>query len=329
MKLKEKLRRKIKSQNKAFSTFETYWGHTENFLRHVRDQKGDWVHPSQLGEQDVEDWLSWMANTKRCSASQQNQALQAVCYLYRHVLNRPLVGVNALRAKPRKYTKEIIAPSQVIAVLSKMRGLPKLICALQYGCGFRPGEAVSIRLKDINFERCQITVRGGKGQKDRIVPFPKTLHDAVRKQIKVVERIYCDDVNAGNPGVSIPNGCGHMKNAHTEFRWYYLFPGACLSKDPETGETWRHHRDQSHVGRSLKNACRSAGVLQRVTPHTLRHSFATHALERGVDIKTIQDWLGHESIETTEIYLHVREERFANMSPAETSEMQVLFSDAG
>ena len=323
MKLQEKLRRKIKSQQKAFSTFETYWEHVSKFLNFIRRRDGDWVHPSNLGESDVEQWLSWMANDRRVSSSTQNQALQAVCYLYRHVLHRPLVGVNAMRAKRRKYTREIISPEQTYLLLGAMRGLPKLICALQYAGGLRPGEAMALRLKDLNFDRCQLTVRGGKGKKDRIVPFPKSLHKPVRKQMERIKRIHAADVAADNPGVSLPCAIGRQSpSSHLELGWYYLFCSDRLSQCPETGETYRHHRDASNVSRELKRARLSVGILQKITPHSLRHIFATH------DIKQIQQWMGHESIETTEIYLHVRQDRFEGLSPGATDAMSGLFSAA-
>ena len=297
-------------------------------MRFIKRRDGDWVHPSKLVKDDVEQWLSSMANDRRVSASTQNQALQSVCFLYRNVLRQPIEGVNALRAKPRKYTKSVIAPSQVYDVLRNMKGIPQLVCALQYATGMRPGEALSIRLKDFNFEREQITVRGGKGKKDRIVPFPKSIHGAVRKQMEVAKQFHGRDIANGNPGVSLPEGAGHIKSAHFDLGWYYLFCSKRLSQCPETGRTFRHHADGSNVSRALKIGKQKAKILERVTPHCLRSYFATHALERGVDIKTIQSWLGHESIETTEIYLHVRKERFVGLSPGETTEMLSLFSAA-
>jgi integron integrase len=247
-------------------------------------------------------------------------ALQSICYLYREVLKQPLEDVNALRSKRPENVREVVDQSELVKLFAAMRGVELLATQLMYGCGLRIGDVVKIRIKDISFERCQIHIHSGKGDKSRYVPFPKVLHDAVRQQIESMRIVHADDVRQGLNGVSLPDGFGRKSStAHTEFAWWYLFASDNYSRCPRSGDLYRHHRDKSHIGRLIKDAVKRAGIDKRITSHCLRHSWATHSNEMGVDIRTLQVLLGHTDIRTTEIYVHANKDKAtASKNPLES-----------
>jgi integron integrase len=305
MQLKEELRRKIKAQGKSPKTWETYWHYCEDFIKWLRDQNGGtWVHPKDVGRDEIEGWLSWLANHKHVSKNSQNTALQALLYLYRELFGVSIEGVNAMRAKRPVHTREVLSVEDVAKLFNEMEGVELLAAQLMYGCGLRISDAVGLRLKDLNFERCQLSIKAGKGDKWRYTSFPEVIHDAVKKQIESVKVIWRWDRDHNPGGVSLPDAYRRKApRAANELRWYWLFPGENLSRGEE-GVTCRHHRHQDHIARRIKEAADRAGILTRVTSHVLRHSYATHAHEQGVSARTLMQLLGHESIETTEIYLH-------------------------
>lgn len=306
MKLEEQLRQTIRMQGKSDKTFDAYWGWVRQFLLFARDKRGVWVHPSELRERQVEIWLKHLANELNVSANTQNQAFSAVCYLYRNVLKQPLEGVSALRAKRPDRIREVLDQSELVELFGELRGAGLLASRMMYASSFRIGEIGEIRIKDISFERKQIVIRGGKGQKDRAVGFPAVLHDAVRAQIESMKVLWRADVSEGRNGVSLPNRFGiKCPSSHREFAWYYLFTADNESKCPHTGKLYRHHQDMGHVARQIKNAASKCGFAKRVTSHCLRHSFATHSIENGVPIHVVQKLMGHTDIATTETYLHV------------------------
>lgn len=250
--------------------------------------------------------MSYLANEQNVAANTQNQAFASLCYLYREVLNQPLENVSALRAKRPQRIREVLDVSEIVTLFNTLHGIPKLIAQLMYGCSFRIGEVAEIRMKDICFNRKQIVVRGGKGEKDRVVGFPSVLHEQVRNQIASVKSIWKDDVAQKRNGVSLPKAWGRKSPySRLDFAWWYLFPSGNYSECPRTKVMYRHHRDMGNVGRHIRNAARKSGIPKRITSHCLRHSFATHSLENGVPIHVIQKILGHNNIETTETYLHV------------------------
>jgi integron integrase len=306
MKLEEQLRQTIRMQGKSDKTFDAYWGWVKQFLLFARDKRGQWVHPSELRERQVEIWLKHLANDLNVSANTQNQAFSALCYLYRHVLKQPLEGVSALRAKRPDRIREVLDQSELVELFGELRGSGLLASRMMYASSFRIGEIGEIRIKDISFERKQIVIRGGKGQKDRAVGFPSVLHDSVRRQIESMKVLWRSDVSEGRNGVSLPNRFGiKSPSSHREFAWYYLFTADSESKCPHTGKLYRHHQDMGHVARQIKNAASKCGFSKRVTSHCLRHSFATHSIESGVPIHVVQKLMGHTDIATTETYLHV------------------------
>lgn len=306
MKLEEQLRETIRMQGLSEKTFEAYWHWIREFVLFARAKRGQWVHPSELRERQVEIWLKHLANDLDVSANTQNQAFSALCYLYRHVIKQPLEGVSAMRAKRPDRIRDVLDQSEIVELFDQLKGKALLAARLMYASSFRIGEIGQIRIKDLSFERKQIVIRGGKGAKDRAVGFPTVVHDAVRAQVDSMRVLWRADVADGRNGVSLPNRFGvKSPSSHCEFAWYYLFTADHESKCPHTGRLFRHHQDMGHIARQIKNAASRCGFAKRVTSHCLRHSFATHSLENNVPIHVVQKLMGHTSIETTEGYLHV------------------------
>lgn len=318
--LKQQLLNRIRATGRSETTFKSYWFWCEKFFRFVRTANGFWKHPRECGRDEVEIWLSSLANGKEwVSKNTQNLALQAVCYLYREVLKQPLENVSALRSKRPEHVREVVDQSELVRLFHALRGVELLAAQMMYGCGLRIGDLVKIRIKDISFERSQIHIHNGKGDKSRYVQFPKILHDSVNRQVESMRILHADDVRNGLNGVSLPDGFGRKcKSAHTNFAWWYLFASDNYSRCPRSGDLYRHHRDKSHIGTLIKNAVRRAGIDKRITSHCLRHSWATHSNEMGVDIRTLQVLLGHSDIRTTEIYVHANQYRAtASKNPLE------------
>lgn len=320
MTIRDKMLARIRATNKSDETFRTYWHWCERYFRFVRDQSGQWKHPGECGRDEVESWLSSLANSSEwVSANTQNVALQAVCYLYREVLGKPLEGINALRAKAPQRVREVLDVSEVARLFSELRGVELLAAQLMYGCGLRIGDVVNLRIKDLSFERRQIHIYGGKGDKDRLCQFPEVLHESVKRQIDSMRVLHADDVRLGLNGVSLPDGWARKSpSSSLNFAWWYLFASDNYSKCPRSGRLLRHHRDRSHISRQIQAATNRSGILKRITSHNLRHSFATHSAEHGLPIHVLQKLLGHTDIRTTETYLHASKEgATASKSPLE------------
>lgn len=302
MDLQTKLRRTIRTQGKQESTADCYWYWSERFLRWC---KGLAIGKETQAEVAVTRFLSELANEKDMAANTQNQAFSALCFLYKHVLGRPLENVSALRAKAPQRVREVADQSEIAAIFERLSGVALLAARMMYGSSFRIGEVGKLRVKDVSFERRQMIIRGAKGEKDRYVGFPEILHAAVERQIESMRVLWRADVADGLNGVSLPKSFGRKSSgAHLEFGWYYLLCADQPSRDPVSGRLLRHHRDMAHIARQIKNASLDAGVTKRITSHCLRHSFATHSLEQGVPIHVLQKLMGHNDISTTETYLH-------------------------
>jgi integron integrase len=306
MSLETELREMIRMQGKATATADVYWAWVNDFLRFAKSKRGVWLHPKDLEERHVEIWLKHLANERNVSANTQNQAFSALCYLYRHVLKRPLEGVSALRAKRPDRVRDVIDQAELIELFEQLHGLPLLAARMMYASSFRIGEIGKLRMKDISFERRQFVIRGAKGFKDRIVGFPEILHDSVRRQIESMKVLWKHDMADGLNGVSLPGNFGKKSpSAHKSFAWWYLFSADQYSKAPISGKMLRHHADMGNIARRIKEAAERCGFAKRVTSHCLRHSFATHSIENGVPIHVVQKLMGHTDIRTTERYLHM------------------------
>lgn len=264
-------------------------------------------HPREMGKREVEQFLTYIAVDRHVSSSTQNQALSALLFLYRQVLNQELPWMDSVeRAKSSEYVPTVLTREEVKRVLDQLSGLNWLVASLLYGTGMRLLECLRLRVKDLDFDRNEITIRSGKGAKDRRTVFPKRLHEAVAAQLDEVRRVHQRDLQAGYGRVWLPDALERkFKNASSEYIWQYVFPSLRRSEDPRSGRTMRHHLSESGVQRSIRNAVQAARISKKVSAHTLRHSFATHMLESGYDIRTVQELLGHVNVETTQIYTHV------------------------
>jgi integron integrase len=264
-------------------------------------------HPNELGETEVAAFLTHLAINRQVSPSTQNQALNALVFLYRHVLDRPLGDIlDAVRAKRPERLPVILTRAEVRQLFAHLDGPHWLPACLLYGSGLRLMECLRLRVKDLDFDHRAITVRCGKGGKDRIVTLPDPCIEPLKQQLALVRQVHSKDLQDGFGAVWLPHALARKyPRAASEFAWQYLFPASKRSVDPRSGVTRRHHLDESCLQRAIKLAVRKAGITRPASCHTLRHCFATHLLERGMDIRTVQEQLGHKDIRTTQMYTHV------------------------
>ncbi|MEP6634349.1 MAG: integron integrase, partial [Luteimonas sp.] len=264
-------------------------------------------HPRDLEGRHVEAFLTSLAMKGKVAAATQNQALAALLFLYREVLRVQLPWMeNLVRAKQPRRVPTVLSREEVGRLLAMLDGQVWLMAALLYGTGMRLMECLRLRVQDVDFERQEIVVRGGKGGKDRRVPLPQRLREPLQEAIVRVRTVHAQDRSAGLEGVWLPHALERKyPNAGRELGWQYLFQAAMPSVDPDSGKLRRHHVDEAVLQRAVKSGRVRAGILKQATCHTLRHSFATHLLEAGHDIRTVQELLGHKDLNTTQIYTHV------------------------
>jgi integron integrase len=264
-------------------------------------------HPERLGAPEVTSYLSHLASSRQVSASTQNQAFSALVFLYRDVLGRELAGLDTVpRARLPRRLPVVLSREELAAVLGRMHGTPRLMCALMYGAGLRLLECCRLRVKDVDFSRHELLVRDGKGRRDRVTVLPTRLVPPLRAHLERVQRQHRADLE-GNAGlVALPGALARKyPNANHEWPWQWVFPASRIYTDAATGERRRHHLHETVLQREFAAAVRAAQLTKRATCHTLRHSFATHLLESGSDIRTIQELLGHADVSTTMVYTHV------------------------
>jgi len=264
-------------------------------------------HPKDMGAAEVEAFLTHLATEGHVSASTQNQAFSALLFLYREVLHRELdAPVHALRAKESRHIPAVLTREEVRQVIAQLSGVYQLQARLLYGSGLRLLECLRLRVKDIDFQRRAITVRDTKGNEDRITMLPDSVIEPLKEHLQRVRRLHEEDLAKGYGSVYLPDALDRKyPNASREWIWQYVFPSDRLSTDPRSGVVRRHHLDESGLQKAVRAAARAAGINKRVTCHTFRHSFATHLLENGYDIRTVQELLGHKNVKTTMIYTHV------------------------
>lgn len=264
-------------------------------------------HPRELGTTDVQGFLNDLATTQRVSASTQNQALAAVLFLYKEVLRQPLGQIDDLvRASKPARIPVVLTRAEVQAVLGQLEGAPRLVAGLLYGAGLRLIEALELRVKDVDFERREVTVRQGKGRKDRRTMLPEATREPLRAQLEEVRKLHHSDIEQGFGRAVLPDRLDRKyPNASREWAWQFVFPASRICRDPRWGQPSRFHLHESVIQRAVTVAVRRAGISKRASCHTLRHSFATHLLEAGYDIRTVQELLGHADVSTTMIYTHV------------------------
>ena len=260
-----------------------------------------------MGVPEVEAFLTWLAVEKTVSKSTQNQAFNALIFLYREVLKQPLDGrINAVRSSKKQRLPIVMSKEETQILLSGMSGTTQLMAKLLYGSGLRLMECIRLRIKDIDFEINEIRVHSGKGDKDRLVPLPKSIKPALKTHLERVKLIHENDLSKGYGEVYLPHALDRKyQNAGKEWTWQYVFPSTKLSRDPRKNIIRRHHMDPSSLDRAIKRAVKLANISKQISSHTFRHSFATHLLQTGTDIRTIQSLLGHNDVSTTMIYTHV------------------------
>lgn len=312
-KLMDRFRDAIRVRHYSRRTEEAYGHWIKRFIFHGGKPR----HPQTMGAQEVTDFLTHLAVKERVSAATQNQAFNAILFLYRHVMGVELGNIDAVRAKRMRRMPVVLTKEEVRAVLDHLRGVYWLVASLLYGAGLRiECECLKLRVKDVDFERQRITVRQGKGNKDRIVPLPACIVDRLKRHLDQVKRIHEQDLRDGFGSVEMPDALDRkFPNAPKEWGWQWVFPATGRYRIHGTLIQRRHHLHESTVQKSIKAAVRKAGIHKRVTPHTFRHCFATHLLESGSDIRTVQELLGHSHVDTTMIYTHVMGKGCATKSP--------------
>lgn len=294
--------RELRLGKYAYRTEQSYVSWAGRFLGYCRNRK-----PQELGASEVFSFLEYLALRRKVASSTQNQALNALVFLFEKVLKQPLGDLGPFaRAKRPKRLPVVLSRSEISRLLDMMEGTFGLMAQLMYGTGMRLMEAVRLRVQDVDYDYSQVVVRNAKGDKDRVVPLPQTLVCALKGHLERVRTIHEDDLNQGHGRVYLPEALSHKyPNAAVEWGWQYVFPSSRLSVDPRTGQQRRHHLHENGLQKMIKRCGAKAGIVKRVNSHALRHSFATHLLEAGYDIRTVQELLGHADVSTTMIYTHV------------------------
>lgn len=301
-KLLEQMAEKIKMKHYSRKTLRAYINWARRYILFHGKR-----HPREMGVTEIEQYLNYLANDVHIAGSTQNQCLYALLFLYNEVLGIKIENIQSIRAKEGKRLPVVLNREDTFRVLDYIDEEPfNLMARLLYGAGLRLSECQNLRIKDIDFGIGTIMVREGKGDKDRTVPLPRVLLKSLMDQMAIARNYHNIDRQRGMPGVYIPNALDtKYPNIGCEWGWFWVFPARDYSVDPETKIRRRHFQHESELQRSIRTAAQKAGILQRIGPHTFRHCFATHLLWSGYDIRTVQDLLGHKSIKTTMIYLHI------------------------
>ena len=296
----DRVRRTMRLRGYSIRTEKTYLYWIRFFIRYHKMR-----HPAEMGKSEVEDFLSFVANDRNCSIGTQQIALNSISFLYKKFLDQPLGKLSFNHARHPRRLPTVLTRNEVSRILDSLPGVHRLIVQFMYGSGLRSSEALSVRVQDIDFEKQSVSVRQGKGRKDRITLLSHSINSVLQDQISHALEIQMSDNNNGI-GPSIPDALGRKyPNAFRSPGWMFVFPSKITSNHPHNGKLCRHHLHQSVIRKAIKRAAIAAKIRKRVTCHTFRHSFATHLLEAGTDIRTVQELLGHTDVKTTQIYTHV------------------------
>ncbi|UCN01527.1 integron integrase [Sulfurimonas sp. SWIR-19] len=307
MEVKKKLldivRDTVRFKHYSLSTERTYIHWIKHYI-FFHNKK----HPKEMGKEEIEEYLTSLAIKNKVASSTQNQAFSALLFLYKEVLGVDMSewNIQALRAQERKRIPVVLTKDEVKLVIENLKGIYNLITMLMYGCGLRMNEVINLRVKDIDLGFDKVYVWDSKSLKDRVIPLPLKLKQRIAVQLEAVSELHAKDIKDGFGAVYLPYALEKKyKNAQFETKWQYLFPAANISTDPRTKIKRRHHILANTLGRNIKVAAQKANLNKRVTSHIFRHSYATHLLQAGIDLRSIQELLGHKSVETTMIYTHV------------------------
>lgn len=303
--LREAFWSKIRELHRAESTGKSYWTWIQEFCEFHRDANGRLVSPRTLGKEHVQNWLNHLASVRRVSESAHEQAFYALLFLFNKVCEQPLEGIRSERPKPKVNVPVVMTQDEVVRVLGQMKGTYKLLAQIMYGCGLRRSEATSLRRKDVDLGNQMLTIWHSKHKHSRTVPIPRTIMPALESRMEESLRWKTWDEESKTGGVIVPRGSADRRKPTYDARWYWLFCSANLSVDPISGKMGRFHIDDKNLGDAVSQAAIDAGIAKRVTCHTFRHSFATHLLMAGVNIREIQRLLGHRDVSMTMVYTHV------------------------
>jgi integron integrase len=301
-KLLDQVRDIIRLKHYSYRTEETYVQWIRRYILFHNKR-----HPKDMGVPEIEAFLTHLAVQSNVSASTQNQAFSALLFLYRHVLQLPLSDrIDALRAKKSRHLPTVLTPEEAIAIIQQMSGVHRLLAILLYGSGLRLREVLQLRIKDIDFSQRQLAIRDAKGHESRHTMLPDRAIKPLKHHLDQVKKLHQQDLNQGYGATQLPFALTRKyPNADRQWIWQYAFPSSTLCQDPRTGATIRYHLHESGLQKALKQAVRTTGIPKRISCHTFRHSFATHLLQNGYDIRTVQELLGHKDVKTTMIYTHV------------------------
>ncbi len=301
-KLLDQVRDVIRRKHYSFRTEQTYIGWIRRFILFHRKR-----HPSEMADTEVTEFLTSLARDGNVAASTQNQALSALLFLYKEVLKEEIGWLDGIeRAKRPARLPAVLTRDEVKNIFAQLHGTHRLMAGLLYGSGLRLMECVRLRVKDVDFGYTHVVVRDGKGGKDRVTMLPVNLAQTLERHLQKVKAQHEEDLEAGLGSVYLPTALQKKyPNAPKEWSWQYIFPSSRISLDPRSQERRRHHVEESSLQMAMKRAVRAAGISKPATCHSLRHSFATHVLENGYDIRTVQELLGHKDVSTTMIYTHV------------------------
>ncbi len=302
VKLLDQVRNRIRVKHYSIRTEEAYVSWIKRFIL-FHDKR----HPKEMGSKEIEAFLTNLAVRGKVASSTQNQAFNAILFLYNQVLKLDVFDkIDAIRAKPPERLPVVLSEQEAIGVIDAISGVQQLMVKILYGAGLRGIECVRLRVKDLDFDRNEIVVRRGKGQKDRVTMLPGGIKGELKEHLRYVKKIHENDLSKGFGAVYLPFALSKKyPNSEKDWGWQYVFPSSKLSVDPRSGVKRRHHFHLNSINKAIKKAAKIAGVSKQMSTHVFRHSFATHLLEDGYDIRTIQELLGHRDVRTTMIYTHV------------------------
>jgi len=314
-KLLDEVRIHLRSNHYSRKTEEAYIGWIKRFILFHNKR-----HPNEMGKDEIQKFINHLAVEKHVSSSTQNQALQAILYLYKNILTKDIGWLDDIKHATRiKHLPVVFSRNETAQILNNLTGVNKLVVSLLYGTGMRLGEVLNLRIKDIDFEMNHVIVRDGKGEKDRITVLPQKLIPELKEHIRKVKNLHLKDLAEGFGRTKLPYALAKKYvNADKEFGWQYVFPASSFVYDKEERLKFRYHIHESVIQKAVKEAIKKSGINKPGSPHTFRHSFATHLLEMGQDIRTVQELLGHKSVKTTMIYTHVLKTVLGVRSPIDS-----------